>query len=314
MVWLEFEPYGIRSSPRLESETGVKQSSAKSALICTLGAQPQVVTLSLDLLRGQGRWVDELIVIHTNPDHEPIFSSLESLKLELSRRARPAAGFVTVKDDSGLAIDDLSTASEAAAFLRALYRTVLQLKQAGVQVDLNLSGGRKSMSIYALVVAQLLFEEGDKVWYLLSSDAMRASGRMTLQPGDDATLLEIPVLRWSSVSPAATSLGAFDDPWDAIAFQQEHHLRGDLAARRVFVNQVLTPAERAVARLAATSGKDNDLLAAEMHKSPKTIANQLTSVYAKLHEFLGYRDDVPTDRAVLAAELGTCFALEDDCN
>jgi hypothetical protein len=40
------------------------------------------------------------------------------------------------------------------------------------------------------------------------------------------------------------------------------------------------------------------------------VANQLTSVYGKLHEWRGYRTDVPVSRAVLVATFATYFALE----
>jgi CRISPR-associated protein Csx14 len=217
--------------------------------------------------------------------------------------------YVTATDDDR-PVPDLSTDAEAAAYLRTLYRTVLSLKRAGRRIDMNLSGGRKPMSIYATVVAQLLFDQDDKLWYLLYAEAVRQSGQMRLRKTSDAALLEVPVLRWSSVSPAATPLGQFDDPWDAIRYQQEHRLRADLAAKAVFVQRKLTPAERELAALAAASGLDNAGLAERLGKSRKTVNNQLTRIYEKLHEFLGFRDDIPTDRAVLAAELGPYFALE----
>ena len=282
---------------------------ASPILVCTLGAQPQVVTLCLDLLKRAGRWTSELVVVHTSPDVEPVRSARAQLDPVLAAWPGLNYRYVVVTGDSG-PVADLSTDAEAAAYLRTLYRTVLTLKRRGHRIDLNLSGGRKPMSIYATVVAQLLFDRDDKLWYLLSGEAVRQSGQMRVRRPDDASLLEIPVLRWSSVSPAATPLGQFDDPWDAIRYQQEHRLRADLAAKAAFVQRRLTPAERELATLAATSGLDNAALAERLGKSRKTVNNQLTRIYEKLHEYLGFRDDVPTDRAVLAAELGPYFALE----
>lgn len=282
-----------------------------NVLVCTLGAQPQVVTLSLDLLARQDRQVEQLVVVHTSPDVEPVHSARRQVEQVLAGRPGLVVRFETVADDHGL-VTDLATPHEAAAYLRTLYRIVLTLKQAGCRVDLNLSGGRKPMSLLAMVVAQLLFDPEDRLWYLLSSDAVRESGQMRLSRGDDATLLEVPMLRWSSVSPALTPLGGFDDPWDAIRYQQEHRLRADLARKRDFVVRWLTPAERELAAVAASTGLDNAALAERLGKSRKTVNNQLTSIYDKLHEFLGFRDDVPTDRAVLAAELGPYFVLEMD--
>jgi CRISPR-associated protein Csx14 len=282
---------------------------APPILVCTLGAQPQVVTLCLDLLKRAGRWTSELVVIHTAPDVEPVRSAIAQLDPVLQAWPELSYRYVTATDDDR-PVPDLSTDAEAAAYLRTLYRTVLSLKRAGRRIDMNLSGGRKPMSIYATVVAQLLFDQDDKLWYLLSAEAVRQSGQMRLRKTSDAALLEVPVLRWSSVSPAATPLGQFDDPWDAIRYQQEHRLRADLAAKAVFVQRKLTPAERELAALAAASGLDNAGLAERLGKSRKTVNNQLTRIYEKLHEFLGFRDDIPTDRAVLAAELGPYFALE----
>ena len=287
----------------------LKHAIPSTALVCTLGSEPQVITLSLDLLARRGRRPDRLVVVHTSDDHEPVRTALEQLRLTLTGWPRLETTFVPVEGERG-PVPDLATSDQAAAYLRTLYRTVLELKRAGSQVDLNLSGGRKPMSIYAVVVAQLLFDAGDRLWYLLSSETVRRSEQMRLGQADDADLLEIPVLRWSSVSPAATPLGRFEDPWDAIAYQQEHHLRASMNARRVFVNQVLTPAERDLARLAATTGLDNAALAERLNKRPKTIANQLNTIYGKLHEFLGFPDAGATDRTVLAAEFGPYFALE----
>lgn len=286
-------------------------SRVDSTLLCTLGSQPQVVTLSLDLLPGQGRRVRELAVIHTAPDLEPLRSARRELEAALARWPGLPCRFVTVEDERG-PVADLSTPEEAAAYLRTLYRTVLALKQAGAAVDLNLSGGRKPMSIYAMLVAQLLFDADDRLWYLLSDEAVRRSGQMRLQHSGQATLLEVPVLRWSSLSPASTPLGQFEDPWDAIRYQQEHHLRAGLARQRAFVAQVLTPAERELARLAATTSLDNAGLAHRLVKSEKTVANQLTAIYGKLALFLALPVGQKADRAALAAALSTCFALEDE--
>jgi CRISPR-associated Csx14 family protein len=282
---------------------------ASPILVCTLGSQPQVVTLCLDLLKRAGRWTSELVVIHTSAEVEPVRSALAHLDPVLAVWPGLAYRYITVDSESG-PVADLSTDAEAAAYLRTLYGAILALKRRGHRIDLNLSGGRKPMSIYATVVAQLLFDKEDRLWYVLSSEAVRLSGQMRLRRASDAALLEVPVLRWSSVSPAATPLGQFDDPWDAIRYQQEHRLRADMAGKREFVQRRLTAAERELAALAATSGLDNAGLADRLGKSRKTVNNQFTRIYEKLHEYLGFRDDAPTDRAVLAAELGPYFALE----
>lgn len=62
-----------------------------------------------------------------------------------------------------------------------------------------------------MVAAQLLFDAEDKLWYLLSDEAMRQESRMRLKQHGQARLLEAPVLRWSSVSPMPPLAGG-DEP------------------------------------------------------------------------------------------------------
>jgi CRISPR-associated protein Csx14 len=57
-------------------------------------------------------------------------------------------------------------------------------------------------------------------------------------------------------------------------------------------------------------GLDNAALARQLHKSEKTVANQLTSVYEKLREWRGFRDDIVVSRNLLIAEFATYFATE----
>ncbi len=280
-----------------------------NVLVCTLGAQPQVVTLSLDLLARQGRQVERLVVVHTSPEDEPVRSARRQVEQALAGRRGLVVQFETVADDRG-PVSDLATPNEAAAYLRTLYHIVLVLKQAGCRVDLNLSGGRKPMSLLAMVVAQLLFNSDDRLWYLLSSDALRRVRPDATKPRRRGDPVRGARAALEQCFPVLTPLGGIDDPWDAIRYQQEHRLRADLVRKQEFVEHWLTPAERELAALATTSGLDNATLAERMGKSRKTINNQLTSIYDKLHEFLGFRENVPTDRAVLAAELGPYFVLE----
>ena len=48
---------------------------------------------------------------------------------------------------------------------------VLAEKRAGHLVYLSIASGRKPMTVYGMVAAQLLFDEDDRVWHLLSEGA-----------------------------------------------------------------------------------------------------------------------------------------------
>ncbi len=280
---------------------------SQQVLIATLGTEPQVVTLVLDLLRAKGYPIVEVVVVHTVG--EAVQAALERLAGEFALPGACAYRPVPIMDERGPAAD-VVTEADVAALLRTLYRVVLAEKRAGRLVHLSIAGGRKPMAVYGMVVAQLLFDEDDRVWHLLS-EAWKPGDEqvMHVRPGDRVWLVAVPVLRWSSVSPVLTELALREDPWEAIQAQRALQREEDRRRKREFVEHWLTPAERKVVRLAC-QGLDNAAIAQRLGKSEKTVANQFTHIYARLHEWRGYRSDVPVSRAVLVAEFAPYFALE----
>ena len=279
----------------------------QQVLIATLGTEPQVVTLVVDLLRAKGYPISEVIVVHTMG--EAVRPALERLAQEFALPGTCGYRPVPVEGKAG-PVADIVTEADTAALLRTLYRVVLAEKRAGRLVHLSIAGGRKPMAVYGMVVAQLLFDEDDRVWHLLSEGWQPGDERvMHLRPGDRAWLVPVPVLRWGTVSPVLTELAMREDPWEAIQAQRAMQRDEDRRRKREFVEHWLTPAEREVVRLACR-GLDNAAIARQLEKAESTVANQLTSIYAKLHEWRGFRTDVPVSRAVLVAEFAVYFAAE----
>jgi len=279
----------------------------RQVLVATLGTEPQVVTLVLDLLWAKGYAIDEVIAVHTVGD--VVQPALEALAEEFARPGMPGYRPVLVEGEGG-PVADILTEADVAALLRTLYRAVLAEKRAGHLVHLSIAGGRKPMAVYGMVVAQLLFDEDDRVWHLLSEGWQPGDERvMHVRPGDKVWLVPVPVLRWSSVSPVLTELARREDPWEAIQAQRAMREAEERRRKREFVERWLTPAEREVVRLAC-QGLDNAAIARRLGKKTKTVANQLTEVYKKLHEWRGYRTDVPVSRSVLVAEFAGYFATE----
>jgi CRISPR-associated protein Csx14 len=287
--------------------SGIQKSMAQQVLIATLGSEPQVVTLVLDLLRAKGYPVAEVIVVHTLG--EAVQAALRRLAGEFTALGTCTYRPVAVENNSW-PVADILTEADTAALLRTLYRVALAEKRAGRLVHLSIAGGRKPMAVYGMVVAQLLFDEDDRVWHLLSEDWHPGDERiMHIRPGDRVSLVPVPVLRWSTVSPVLTELAVLEDPWEAIQTQRSIRQEEDRRHKREFVENQLTRAERELVRLAC-QGLDNAAIARQLHKSEKTVANQFTSVYEKLHEWRGFRKDLPVSRAVLIAEFATYFAVE----
>jgi CRISPR-associated protein Csx14 len=176
---------------------------SQHVLIATLGSEPQVVTLVLDLLQAKGHAIAEVIVVHTGGD--TVQQALKTLAKEFST-LKPCRYRLAPVERDGWTVADFITEADTAALMRTLYRTVLTEKRAGRRVHLSIAGGRKPMAVYGMVVAQLLFDEDDCLWHLLSENWRPGDERiMHVQPGDRISLVPVPVLRWSTVSPVGSN-------------------------------------------------------------------------------------------------------------
>lgn len=276
-------------------------------LIATLGSEPQVVTLTLDQLLARGCAIDQVIVVYTADN--AVLQAMARVASEFDGTVYPRVtlGTVPIVDERG-AVQDFRTDADLRALQHTLYREVRDAKRQRRTVHLCVSGGRKVMGITAMVVAQLLFDANDRVWHLMS-EGWTAGGekRMHALPQDQIWLVPVPVLRWTDSAGLLAVFGELDDPEEALQ-RQEHLARADdLRRAREFVEEELTRAEREVVELTCR-GLGNAAIARRLGKSEATVANQLTSAYAKLNEFLGFPERSP-DRAVLVATVGLYFAL-----
>ena len=280
-----------------------------ACLVATLGTEPQVITLALQALEHTGETIERILVIHTAPREPRIAEAIRVLdsafapggalaaRQRLYRRAEIVGPAGPVPDV--LAVEDFG------ATLALLYREVRDLKQAGWRVHLNVAGGRKVMSLCGVTVAQLLFDDADRLWYLQSPPDLVASRALFAADPSQLVLVSLPVLRWSPAPPILTDVALADDPVAAITLARG---RRD-AVRRAFLERELTPAEREVAELAIRTGATDRELASLLHKSPRTVAHQLSVVYDKLRVFLGVRADVRVDRHTLMAEFAAVVAM-----
>jgi DNA-binding CsgD family transcriptional regulator len=140
------------------------------------------------------------------------------------------------------------------------------------------------MAMLGMSVAQLLLGPDDRVWYLHSDERLRTSGRMALVNGDEAQLIPIPLVQRTPAPPVLTR--SFQASTPAAAFDE---LEAE-QARRVahFLQHELTSAERSVASLVAREVLTVQEVADRLGKSPKTVTNQLNTIYGKLESvFVG---------------------------
>ncbi|MCL6635776.1 MAG: LuxR C-terminal-related transcriptional regulator [Peptococcaceae bacterium] len=279
-------------------------------LVATLGVEPQVVTITLDLLLSGGWTIGETVVIYTKTPR--VRGALQVVEEEFQRAAYPGVQLraVPVASAEGMA-GDFCTGEELQDLLRTLYVEIRRARQTGCVVHLCVSGGRKVMGIMGMVVAQLLFGPEDCAWHLVTEGWQPgAERRLHLPPGQGVRLVPVPVLRWSEAGALMQAVAELKDPAEVVAWHEKISRAGQVKRKRGFVEHWLTRAEREVVRLACR-GMDNAAIAAALFKREQTVANQLRGVYEKLREWLEYPEG-NVDRNVLIAEFAPYFALVEE--
>lgn len=275
---------------------------SETILFATLGSEPQVITLLLDALLARGERIARVVVLHTDPTLPPVSEAVPALRQAAEVYAGEAFNFVTL-DDGVAPLPDVVTAAQVDAAFQTVYSLLWAQKRLGMRLHLCIAGGRKTMALFAFAAAQLLFDEDDHVWHIESDEGLRASRRFHAQAGEAVTLIDVPFTRWSAMPGMLRSELLGSDARGAVDKQarlQQHEKRENA---RVFMQEVLTRAEREVVTALVRHGYDDKTLAAHLHKSPKTIRNQLNSAYQK---FAGHYGMPPqaVDRTRLVMVLG----------
>lgn len=255
--------------------------------IATLGQRPEAITVAFDRLNEQHRY-ERLAVLHTEPTLSGIAQAYADLRAVLKRDyPTMPAHFHEITFPDGSPLIDIEDQRSAEAYHRAALRVLYQYRRDGYHVHLMIAGGRKAMSIYAMLAASLLFEPPhDRVWTVLSPESMMAKpGQFHIPAGmrDQVQMVEL-LLRPARIAPGTDI---------------ETLLAPPVSRREAFLSK-LTEAEREVAKLLLSSPfATNEELAAIGGKSPRTIGNQLVSMYDKMVGFLDYGEGIRKKRQAL---------------
>lgn len=303
--------------------------SPRGALIATLGTQPQVVTIALDLLLARGEPVQEVVVIHTArprptkglPGVHPadlMQRALAALDREFPGRSHYAAAnrpcryrplCLTIDSQP---IDDVHSPHQARAVFSAVFNEVQELKRQHYRIHLSIAGGRKSMSIYGMAAAQILFDSQDCLWHLVSTPEFEALSLMHPQSSADAQLVRIPVLPISTVFPGMVTLLTSRDPLSVLERKQDFVAMEEQRQRQEFLDS-LTTSEKTlvdalmVAIVRQNRSLSNSELARRLLLRPTIVRDRLSDVYGKLHAHLRLPVEEPVDRTILVYYLTPHF-------
>jgi len=288
-------------------DIGQQMKPSPAILFATLGSEPQVVTAALELLRRQGEVIQRVEVVHTvAPLELPLANAVETLReafLEspggVSLSGNPEFELHPIYDEKGQPVADVDTPASIDAAFRVVYRLVHRAKKAAYRVHLSIAGGRKTMAVFGMLAAQLLFDDDDRLWHLYSGGDFLKSKRLYPQAGDDVHLIPIPILQWSTVSPVLRRFSETEDPFEALEQYRCLHLEEKLTQARAFMLGSLSAAERSVVTLLVKEGLGDKEIAKRLNLSPRTVGAHLSSAFAKAADHWGLQGVTRTQLVVL---------------
>lgn len=254
--------------------------------VATLGQRPEAITVALDALMDSVH-IHRSIIIHTDPRAANLADAYASLKSVLDTDYSIPVEWREVRHADGRPLSEITTREAAEGYFKHLYNTLRELKQ-HCTVYLLVSSGRKPMSIYATLAASALFGHADRVWVVLSPDHVIAPGKFHIKSRErrHVQLVDLPLVA-ARFAPGMA-------PENVEEFLT---LRRD--ARTLFMVKLSDEERNVVETLMKHPYSTNGQLALVLGKSPRTIDNQLSSVYGKLVAFLDSGEHVKDKKRLL---------------
>ncbi|MBE2183847.1 MAG: hypothetical protein IAE89_10515 [Anaerolineae bacterium] len=255
--------------------------------VATLGQRPEAITVAFDRLNEQYRY-DGMAVLHTEPTISGIAQSFNDLHAVCDRDYSSLhRRFHEITGPGGAPLMDIEDQRSAEAYYHGVLRVLHEYKHDGWRLHLMIAGGRKAMSIYAMLAAGIVFDPPhDRVWTVLSPESMLAkAGQFHVPAGmrQQVQLVELP-LRPVRVAPGTTVEALLERP----------------NSRRDIFLAKLTPAEREVAELLRSNPyASNEELGTIGNKSGRTVENQLAAIYNKLIGFFDFGENINNKRQAL---------------
>ena len=276
-----------------------------SILVVTLGSKPQLVTLAVDCLRQRGEMLDKVVVVHASRERSETQKALLLLE-ELFPSSYPDINLEYLQlEKDGKPLADVTSPEQVEVAFQMLYSTVRAMKMQDRAIHLLIAGGRRTLTVFGMAVAQILFDDQDNLWHIASHPALEESGNLHASGDEWSRLIPIPVIAWGRMSPVFDILRSVDDPFVAAKQLSDFRLREQWDIARIFVLTKLTPSESSVAALLVQDGLRQSEIAERLGVSLRTVENHLRSIYRKAEE---HWEAENINQARLARLLGLFFS------
>ncbi|HEU5378621.1 MAG TPA: CRISPR-associated ring nuclease [Ktedonobacteraceae bacterium] len=259
-------------------------------LIAPVGGQPQIITLTLDLLLRQGIKISEVIILHPAPTDARIQHTLRCLRAEFAhdrytcdeRTITCRLQFQALSHDN-IAMPDITDTAGAHATRDTIHRLLRRLKQQQRHIHLSASGGRRVISLMAISAALLHFDHFDHIWHIYTPPDIRAlvneGAVMHVPPEAGVELIEVPFVPWGAYFP---QLSQMVGSAQAIQRAQTAILDAQDQARCAEMLQQTTPAQQQVLRQ-VSAGLTPREVAARLSLSRETIYSHTKALLSLAH-------------------------------
>jgi len=122
----------------------------KRVLISTLGETPCVVTEAIDILKNEGKMVDEIFLITTSDPNT--LESADLLKTHIPKYYKNKIIINSLQIDS---YKDIINPKSARKFMKLCYQALGKFKNEDAEIYVCISGGRKTMSALITLAVQI---------------------------------------------------------------------------------------------------------------------------------------------------------------
>lgn len=222
-----------------------------TGFIASLGGQPQVITLTLDLLLQRGEVIDFVWVLFPagNPRYQEAHRQLQRAFARepyqhIQYQARP------LNDSRGRPLRDLREPQDVESIWEEVRGLIQQAKADGHRLHISLSGGRRLLALMLFSAAMLYGSLADRVWHIYTPPAVlqvvRDGARLHVPPEAGVRLLAVPFTPWGAFFPGLKPVLGLS-PAQVFALQQWQQDE-ETRQRCAWVWQRLTPRRREVLR------------------------------------------------------------------